>query len=678
MKYTSIAASLLLLGLAAGASSCSNDDLLPGDPTMNITATLDKAFFGDSIPFTVKASDPEVALSTLRVQLYFGEELVSEKVIRTKENGADYTDKIAVPYLANIPDGNATLRMTLQNINFTKKMEEFLVPLRHPDYASLTFLADDGTEYTMKREEQYVYSMTDRFPAEMKGKIVAPAYGDNGNEITFGYESSQIKAGAEGSIPFSNGTAGKYKISFNSFSFEGSPFVILSINDQLLEPVDDTHSQIDMTLNKGDLLTPSGFPEFADWWIDPDYFVTNADGTLTFNAYTGTYRIIADMANKYFRVYKLNGSEPATLNADGTGAVWIIGNGIGHPSLANQVGWTTENAICMAPIGEKTYQTTLVAGRTIDAKSIDFKLFHQMGWGGEFGPSSLVSKSDLVLVGDKEANGHDNGNLFLADGKTLEANGVYVFTLDLQGGSGDGILTVDYKGEQQFEEKPLWINGVRMTTGDNVAYEAMLQMEQGAKVEITGTTVNDLWWADPDYFTFNEDDNSFSFNPVSGYYCLTVNRNNQLLTAKRVDAAGNDMTLSADGHGAIWIMGYGVGSPSQDSQFGWNPGKAYCMAEVAPKVYQFTGVAGPENGSSIGDRYRYDYIDCKFFHQNGWGGEFAGATALTLTGEGATFLKMSDSGNFGLSGQLEQGTRYRLTIDLSKGNNAGTINFVIL
>ena len=52
-------------------------------------------------------------------------------------------------------------------------------------------------------------------------------------------------------------------------------------------------------------------------------------------------------------------------------------------------------------------------------------------------------------------NGHDNGNLFLEDGVTLQDNGVYVITLDLTQGIHDAIMTVDYNGEQQFEEKPV-------------------------------------------------------------------------------------------------------------------------------------------------------------------------------------------------------------------------------
>ena len=110
MKHTS----LFTIALAAGAllSSCSEDTPLPGNPVMNVSGNIESACFGDSLAFTVKATDDEVPLSTIHAELYFGDEMVSEKVIRTKVSGADYEGKLYVPYYANIPDGKATLRLT--------------------------------------------------------------------------------------------------------------------------------------------------------------------------------------------------------------------------------------------------------------------------------------------------------------------------------------------------------------------------------------------------------------------------------------------------------------------------------------------------------------------------------------------------------------------------------------
>lgn len=674
MKYFKTLA--LLFASAAMLTACSDDDPIAGNPVMDVTGNLGEAHFGDSLAFAIKASDAEVPLSTIHAELYFGDEMVSEKVIRTKVSGEVYEGKIYVPYYANVPDGNATLRLTLQNINFTTTEQIYNVSVTHADYPSLIFRADSGEEYTMQRTEPYVYSITQRFPSEMRGVIVAPAMGENGNEIIFGYENSEIKPYAEGSIPFSNSAPGRYTISFNTFTFEGSPFVVLSLNGQLLTAIDETTSSIDMTLAKGDQLVPDGFPNFGEWWINPDYFTKNADGTLTFNAYNGTYRIIADVRRQYFRVYKLNGSDPATLNDDGTGALWIIGEGIGHPSLANTVGWTTENALCMAPTGDKTYQITVVGGKTIAVDNINFKFFGQMGWGVELTGADLVSQSDLIGVGNGD-DGHDNGNLYLKEGVTLTDNGVYVITVDLTQGIHDAIMTVKYNGEQQFEERPIYLNGQKMTTSDNSLYSTVISLNQGSKLTFREFSALDGLYYDPDYFKFDEDAYDITFLPVSGHYSVVLDKLNGTLSAKRVNADGSEMTLQADGTGALWLMGWGVGSPSLDSQFGWTPGQAYCMAEVTPGVYQFTGVAGPETGSSIGDRYRFDYLSFKFFHQDGWGGEF-GEGALAMTGSTSSLLK--NTGNFELADgvQLEEGATYRVTVDLSAGISNGKITMVKL
>lgn len=676
MKYKSLLA--IILGAAAMLPACSDDEMAPGNPVMDVTGNLGQACFGDSLTINIKATDDEVPLSTIHAELYFGTELVSEQVVRTKVSGADYKTRVFVPYYANIPDGKATLRLTLQNIHFTITEQTYSVQINHADYPSLTFRAEDGTEYTMQRQEKNVYAMTQRFPAEMRGVIVAKPISEDGNEIIFGYENSEIKPFTTGMIPFSNSAPGRYTIRFNTFTLEGSPFVVMTLNGERLEAIDETTSSIDMNLAKGDVLTPDGFPDFNDWWINPDYFTRNENGTLTFNAYNGNYRIIADTKMKYFRVYKLLGNNPATLNEDGTGALWIIGEGIGHPSLSNTVGWTTEKALCMAPTGEKTYQMTVVGGKTVAVDAINFKFFGQMGWGVELTGADLVSKSSLIGVGTgADGNGHDNGNLFLEDGVKLQDNGVYVITVDLTQGIHDAVMTVDFKGEQQFEEKPIFLNDQKMSTSDNQVYSTVIEMKQNSKLAFREfSALADIYY-DPDYFFFDEDAFDVTFLPVDGYYNIVLDKLNSTLSAQRVNADGSDMTLAADGTGALWLMAWGLGSPSLDNQFGWNPGKAYCMAQVQPGIYQFTGNAGPEKGSAIGDRFRYDYLSFKFFHQNGWGGEF-GQGALAMQEGTEAFLK--NTGNFELADgvQLENAAKYRITIDLSKGIENGTIKMVKL
>ncbi|MDE6137454.1 MAG: DUF5121 domain-containing protein, partial [Muribaculaceae bacterium] len=493
-----------------------------------------------------------------------------------------------------------------------------------------------------------------------------------GKEIRFGYGICVGGGGAADPIPFSNSTAGKYTVSFNTYTFEASPFTVLTFNGQRFTATSETVSTIDLSLSQGQTITPAGFPDFDSWWIDPDWLTRNDDGSLTFNAMGGSYRFEADMSLLYFRVYTLAGSDPATLDeATGNGAVWAIGDNIGKPSLgSNTVGWTTEKALCMAPVADKVYRLTFVAGKTITADAINFKFFGQMGWGFEFGGDKITSTSDIVKVGTGD-DGHDNGNLYLTEGRTLEAGGIYTFTVDLTAGTSAAVLRVDYQGEQPFEEQVVRANGTRLATLDNESYTGTVALARGEELAFTGLSDIEDYYIDPDYFSMA--DGIITVNVVDGDYQLRLNRTLKTLHAVKMN--GEDEATLAEG--AIWMMGWGVASPSMDSQFGWDPGKAYCMAQVAPGVYQFTGNAGPEHGSAIGDRLRTDYLSFKFFHQDGWGGEFSGDNALSLTDGAAALLK--DTGNFELADgvTLEQGATYRITIDLNAGEH-GTIDMVKL
>lgn|SRR5690554_4608458 len=95
----------------------------------------------------------------------------------------------------------------------------------------------------------------------------------------------------------------------------------------------------------------------------------------------------------------------------------------------------------MAPIGDKKYRITLVAGESINDEEINFKFFHQKDWGGEYGSQSLTTESDVVFVGNG-TNGRDNGNLGLVENTSLEVGATYVFTVDLSAGNDNAVLTV--------------------------------------------------------------------------------------------------------------------------------------------------------------------------------------------------------------------------------------------
>lgn len=199
----------------------------------------------------------------------------------------------------------------------------------------------------------------------------------------------------------------------------------------------------DVDIMEGQTILLEDIDDIADWWIDPDFLarVEGTDDKFTFQAMDGSYRIHADHTLRYFAVEVLAGDEPATLNEDGTGAVWVIGDGIGKPSNANNIGWSDGKAICMAPLGGKKYRITLVAGEHINTDAINFKFFHQKGWGGEFQHNTLSTSSSLVFIGE----GDDNGNVKLQPNVTLESGVAYEFVVDLSGGIHNAVLTVTPK-----------------------------------------------------------------------------------------------------------------------------------------------------------------------------------------------------------------------------------------
>jgi len=99
------------------------------------------------------------------------------------------------------------------------------VRITHPDFPYLTLRTEDGAEYRMEKTGADTYSVADRFPQKMKAFVIAPKVGENGNELVFGYENSQVKIGAESAIPFSSSRGGKFAVELNTRTFAASPLL---------------------------------------------------------------------------------------------------------------------------------------------------------------------------------------------------------------------------------------------------------------------------------------------------------------------------------------------------------------------------------------------------------------------------------------------------------------------
>jgi hypothetical protein len=413
-----------------------------GNPVLQIENQFANVHFGDEVPFTFSASDA-IPLSILTAVLYFGEEEVERTTIRTKENG-EYSGSISVPFLKDIPDGTATLEFTLRNTTMKSVTQSFDVPITRAQYPYLILVTEDASYPMLPTGVPNEYAATEPFPStDMPAYIKTPVIDGKGREIIFGWESGAVIQDVSENIPFVSPVGGIYSVTFNTKTYEAAPFFEILFNGTKMRMVNKENYEIELDLTQGQELSIEGLEDIAEWWIDADYFTQQETGTYTFAPISGKYRITANLTLQYFMIEAMDGTSLATLKADGTGAIWVIGDNVGKPSLADRtVGWDPSRGLCMAPIGNKTYQLTLVAGETITPESINFKFFHQKDWGGEFGSAMITTESDIVFVNATEA---DNGNIRLLPGVTLEAGATYVFTVDVSAGNDQAVLVVEKK-----------------------------------------------------------------------------------------------------------------------------------------------------------------------------------------------------------------------------------------
>ena len=671
LKY--IALSLLA---AACTTACKDDpELLTTDvgPEMTAVSSDASGVFGGKVGFEATMTD-RYALSTLKAQIFFDDEMVAEEVIRTKENGT-YSGTVTLPFYKNVPDGEATLRLVGQNVRFGQTFVERPLAASRPKPDHLVFVLGEQ-EYRMEPTGvDYEYAVTADFPQKPQGYITTPDLDGQGSVVTFGYSSEQggIVSDSTEPIPFANSNAGEFTVTFNLKSFEGSPFIKLLFNDAEMTMVDNDNYSIVTTLTQNQTYTLTGVSDFADWDIDRDFF-ERADASnpeaLTFLPMSGMYKVTANFKHSYLRIEAMkSATELATLNEDGSGAIWAIGGmSVGKPTLKNAASWSPEQGgMCLARVADKKYQLTFVAGVSIDASSFDFKFFHQKTWGGEFGGDDILTASDLVKISD-------SGNLGLAEGKTLDLGGIYRFTVDISGGNTAAVLTVEKVGEQELPPADITVNGTKMTQLDMDNYQVDLDLTQGQTLTLGGADAFSPAWINPDFFEAASA-TSVKLVPVSGKYRITANLATKVIDALVLNADGSGLaTLSDDGHGAVYFIGYGIGSPAAADEPGWTTEKGVCVPEAASGIYRMTAQAGVEGSTVLGQRFRVSGWSGKFFKNRGWDG--LGTFSLAAGTE--AFFSIARDGNIEIAQgvTLEEGATYELTLDVTGGNDHPVVSLV--
>lgn len=444
IKYYIMA--LLALPLLA---SCGEDDYNAptpaGNPVMSCTAPTETVWMGDEVELKVNCKDEGgIALSTLKANLLFSGQSVDATTVRTKEEG-EYTVKLKVPYAQFVPDGQVDVQLTLQNVSTKANTETLSLNIKRPHFTGLQFITSDGEKYDMTETSDFKYQAI--LPTTKK--TFKGYFATKDGKFTFGSSTgTTIDLGETGNFNFTSANTSNVTVTFDGKTYTAGPTEVLPVTILDFSDSDAGKTWVgDIKQGATCNLTIDGAELPADWYYDTDWFTKEEDGSYTFKAISGRYTLEADFTNKSFRIWAMNGNDPMKLNADGTGAVWIIGNeGINKPTwdAVNHGWWTgTASDVCLTPIKDKVYQITLTVGKQLRASDVNFKFFGQPDWGTEFhgkdGDYVLTTDSEIFGVGD--GNGHDNGNIYLKDGASLNDGETYVLTIDLSSGTATGVLT---------------------------------------------------------------------------------------------------------------------------------------------------------------------------------------------------------------------------------------------
>lgn len=679
MKY--VAVSLLAMFALA---SCQKDETLKTTdvgPTMEVLSYDTGGYYGGKIGFEVTLTD-RLPLSTLKAQVFFDDQLVAEEVIRVKTNGT-YDGAVTLPYYKDIPDGEAVLRIVSQNIQFGLTSEEFAIDVARPEPAYLTFMLGEQEFRMDPTGEPYEYAVTDTFPQKPKGYITTAVLDDYESVVNFGYENGGIVADSTEPIPFSNSNAGEFTITFNIKTFEAAPFTKLLFDGTEMTMVDSNNYTYVTTLTQGQTYELTGISDFADWNVDMDFFERPDELTpeqIKFLPMTGMYKVTANFKYQYLKIEAMKTATAlATLEADATGnALWVIGDAnFGKPTIKNGAAWNPEaGGLCMARVADKKFQITLVAGISLNASSMNIKFFWQKTWDhGEF--FSVAPTGDkiygLISTESDTFKLSNDGNVELVTGKTLDLGGVYRFTVDVTGGIMAAVLTVEKIGTQPLPPADIKINGTAMTMVDVDNYKIDVDLTQGGAVTMSGADAFTPAWINPDFFAVSG--SAVTLAPLSGKYRILLNRATKVIDALPLKSDGSGLlTMGDDGHGAIYFIGYGIGSPTTSNQPAWTTEKGICVPEFTSGIYKMTAQAGPDNSTVLGQRFRVSGWSGKFFAERGWGG----LGAFTLAAGTEAYLKIAGDGNIesATGVELTAGDTYELTVDCTAGKSSPVVTFI--
>lgn len=659
-------ATIALAGAAVFAS-CQREPEMPKytdvGPEMTVISQTEATYMGADVKFSVDLKDKEFALSTLKAALYYDDTKVSDLYLRTKEYGT-YDCVLHAPLYKEIPDGIASIVLTAQNVGMGLTYDTLYVSLQRPNFETVYLVDESDNKIEMTKTGDYTYAYEGDFPTLFKAKVVTPAINDEGEVVTLGFDGTYMSSTKDAFIPFSTGIAGHFTLTVDLYTLKAAP-------------VGSGNVVAVAEFEQGQTMDFGGVVDFNNWVLDYDYFVVNEDFTAaTFRPVSGLYRMEYNIDDMFIKVEPMADQDNVlTLSADGTGAPWVIGSGVGKPVVGPS--WNTEDgAYPMAQISDKVYQFTLTCPGQLSTTA-DFKIFHQKGWGGEF----LTSDYAEINLAPAFEMDPSSGNI---KSKDTTPGKSYKLILDLTGGVKAAKISYE-EVEIASNTLDIKVNGVGALKVSNTIYKvAAVKVDQNSTISFSGIENPEQWWVDPDHFAITAE--GLQFKAVTGFYSFELNLEEQFVTVRRVKEDGKAATYVDEG--AITFMGWGVGHPYIASPLAWDGGHLITLAEIEDGVYQFTGVAGEGTDTTMGVRWQYDSeLSFKFFGQAGWGVEWG---KVTLTDEAKKWLEVygnveligkdpgAEEGKWETRYPLELGATYVMTVtDCTEANADGKFDCTI-
>lgn len=390
--FTILAAAV---AIALAAVSCQKT---PDAAPLEISAYTmgESATFGEAVDFTVTAAE---ATNVTAALIKDGKQL-SSVTIREAQAGV-FAGTFTVPYVKNMAGGEYDVMFMAMGSGSDRAEKTVKISLAHPEFASVSFVV--GSDKYELAAAGNVWSYTGALPATLAGYfeaktaagVVCNFGGKNVDNVEFGNTAAIAVYSYESAIP--EGT-----ISFDVVSFQ-IQYPLEALYVSVPKTTDTAYpGTVDVDFKKGQVVA---FVGLGDLWVDVDFFDNNGDGTYTFRAEGGKYRLTNQADWGSLRTERLSDNgDLGTFGWDDAGnitvneAIWCLGNyNFGKPDMrATRDGrvwsdWETFDGYCMAKIDDYKYQITLRVYNLSQYKFFCTKL----NWGDIYGTQYDLGKSNL-------------------------------------------------------------------------------------------------------------------------------------------------------------------------------------------------------------------------------------------------------------------------------------------